>query len=360
MGYMSQNDKKNLILSTLEQEILAIFEFGKFYSMNEIIEPLQEKVSLATIKRHVAHLKELGYITTSGEKRGVRYVLNDYGLIHRPFDPQKYFTQEGNLRGKTIRFRFEILDILENNNLLSEQELLELNHATKTFHERAKGTSETIHQKELERFVIELSWKSSKIEGNTYTILDTERLIRDGIPAEGKTKDETTMILNHKKAFDYILELKQFKKEITVREVENIHRLLITNLGVAHGVRSGGVGITGSDYISLDMKSQIAEQLEKLVHVIGNKSEPFSKALLAVMGISYLQPFEDGNKRTARLLANAFLILENRAPLSYRNVDEKNYRESMLVFYEQNSIEPFKKIFVEQYLFACEHYNIGQ
>jgi Fic family protein len=168
------------------------------------------------------------------------------------------------------------------------------------------------------------------------------------------------MSQNVQKAFDYILELKKLSREIQVSEIEKIHQILIADLDVSTGIRSAGVGISGSDYVPLEIKTQIIEQLEKLVQVIHGKKDVFSKALLAIMGISYLQPFEDGNKCTARLLANAFLILENYAPLSYRGVDEKNYRESMLVFYEQNSIEPFRKIFIEQYVFAAETYNISQ
>ena len=89
------------------------------------------------------------------------------------------------------------------------------------------------------------------------------------------------------------------------------------------------------------------------------KSDPYSKALIAIIYISYLQPFEDGNKRTSRLFGNGILLNEHVAPLSYRSVNEKKYREAMLVFYEQNSLEPFKKIFIEQYLFSCENYNLG-
>jgi Fic family protein len=355
---MSQNVEKTFILSLREQQILAGFEFGKTYSISEIIENFNIEASLATIKRDLQKIKQLGYISSIGEKRGVRYALTQLGLIHRPYNPSEYFLQ--NNRGKTIRFRFESLDILEQVVLFNDGELSDLEKATQIFHQRGIGTSDTLHRKEIERFVIELSWKSSKIEGNTYTLLDTERLIRDGVPAQGKTKNETTMILNHKKAFDYILELKKLSREIQVPEIEKIHQILIADLDVSVGIRSAGVGISGSDYVPLEIKTQIIEQLEKLVQVIHGKKDIFSKALLAVMGISYLQPFEDGNKRTARLLANAFLILENYAPLSYRGVDEKNYRESMLVFYEQNSIEPFKKIFIEQYVFAAETYNISQ
>jgi len=356
---MSQKELKILILSKRQQKLLQGFLFGKSYSITDINGFLVEKVSLATLKRDVQILKNSGYIIQSGEKRGVTYTLSNYGLVHRPIDPKEYFSASEQERRGATRFNFELFDILKSQNLFTVEEISKLDNVTKSFQEKAIGTSDLIHRKEMERFVIELSWKSSKIEGNTYTLLDTERLIRDGILAEGKTKDEATMILNHKKAFNYILEMKQARKKITVREIENIHRLLVTDLGISHGTRFGAVGITGSSYIPLDVPSQIMEFLEKLVSVMDSKPDVYSKALLVVMGISYLQPFEDGNKRTARMVANACLLLENSAPLSYRNVDEVAYRAAMLVFYEQNSIEPFKTIFVEQYLFACANYNLA-
>ena len=78
-----------------------------------------------------------------------------------------------------------------------------------------------------------------------------------------------------------------------------------------------------------------------------------------MLGVSYLQSFEDGNKRTARLFANAMLVEGNYGPLSYRDVDENEYRKAIVIFYEQNSVEAFKKIFIEQYVYATSHYNIA-
>ena len=81
---------------------------------------------------------------------------------------------------------------------------------------------------------------------------------------------------------------------------------------------------------------------------------------MAVLGLSYIQPFVDGKKRTSRLLANAFLISDNLAPLSYRNVNDRDYKEVTIVFYEQNSVMPFKQLFMEQYIFSTDNYNLGQ
>ena len=165
-----------------------------------------------------------------------------------------------------------------------------------------------------------------------------------------------SLILNHKKAFQYILSFKEKYKKINIRLIEDVHRLLVEGLDVSFGLRSKQVGVTGSTYIPLSIPTQIHEAIDDLCKTIDRLDTPYEKGLLALLGISYIQPFEDGNKRTARLLANAILLAYNSAPLSYRSVDEINFKESILVFYEKNSIVPMGKIFKEQYLFACEHY----
>lgn len=337
------------------------FVFSREYQMSEIIHlGAGEKVSLATTKRDLNFLADEGYIKKIGEKRNLKYLLSDWGLLHRHFNVEEYSNKEEYERKAITKYNFQILDILGKEEIFTADEFKKLNDATKEFTEKAKEKSETIHKKELERFIIELSWKSSKIEGNTYTLLDTEKLLKEGVESPNNTKEEAVMILNHKKAFMYILECKNLKKDIvSFRELENIHRLLVDGLGVNHGLRKSAMGITGTSYLPLALPSQIEEETKKLIEVLQAKTDVFSKSLISILGISYIQPFEDGNKRTSRLFSNAILINNNRAPLSYRGVDEKEYREAVLVFYEQNSLEAFKKIFIEQYVFACENYNLS-
>ena len=114
----------------------------------------------------------------------------------------------------------------------------------------------------------------------------------------------------------------------------------------------------GSKYKPLDNIHQITDAVEELSRAVRRIKSPYAKALLALLGVSYVQPFEDGNKRTSRLMANALLMAHACAPLSYRSVDEAEYREAMLVFYELNSIGAFKKIFIGQYDFAARNYAV--
>jgi Fic family protein len=118
------------------------------------------------------------------------------------------------------------------------------------------------------------------------------------------------------------------------------------------------VGITGTKYKPLDNKYQIKEALDSLIKLINSTSDPYSKALITLAGISYIQPFEDGNKRVSRLVSNAILLSKNCAPLSYRNTDENEYKKAMLIFYEKNSLSFIKQIFVEQYLFSTKNYLV--
>jgi len=116
---------------------------------------------------------------------------------------------------------------------------------------------------------------------------------------------------------------------------------------VSKNIRSRSVGITGSAYKPLDNEHQIKENLEKMCALINSKDNGFEKALFAVTLISYIQPFEDGNKRTGRMVSNAILIGYDACPLSYRSVEAMDYKKAMLLFYEQNNINAFKKIFIE-------------
>ena len=240
--------------------------------------------------------------------------------------------------------------------IFTEDELKKLKTATAEYEKRTTDLSETIRKKELERLVIELSWKSSKIEGNTYTLLDTEKLILENKEAPGHSKKEAEMILNHKDAFNYIRQHPAQFKTVTRKNLEELHAILVKKLSVSLGFRPKPVGVTGSIYRPLDNVYQITDAISGLSAAISKSSTPYGKALIALLGVGYIQPFEDGNKRTSRLMANALLLSHYLAPLSYRSVNEEDYRSAMLVFYELNSIAPIKKIFITQYEFAAQNY----
>ena len=347
-------DKK---LNKKQENILAKIELNKTYAIGELLLLFSEKEipSLSTLRRDLKELCIFGFLNQIGKLKNTRYELTILGIIYNPINAHNYCAVDLDKRNGNTQYNFSLFEKFPQG-VFSKEEILKLDEATKLFKEKSRNASKTIQQKELERFVIELSWKSSKIEGNTYTLLDTELLLKEGIKAPGHTESEVMMILNHKKAFQYVLFVKEKYKKPNIKLIEDIHRLLIEDLGASFSLRSKQVGVTGSIYIPLSIPTQINEALNDLFNTIEKLENPYEKGLLALLGISYIQPFEDGNKRTARLFANAILLAYDCAPLSYRNVDEINYRESILVFYEKNSIVPMQKIFIDQYLFACKNY----
>ncbi|WP_282195952.1 Fic family protein [Turicimonas muris] len=219
-----------------------------------------------------------------------------------------------------------------------------------------KSLPKIARQKEMERLVIDLSWKSSQIEGNTYSLLETEALLKDAREAKGKSKTEALMILNHKKALSYILENPDFFDKLTVSKIEDIHYLLTKNMGVTRNVRSFRVGITGTSYTPLDNSFQISEALEQTCRLINDKKNILEKAFLALVLISYIQPFEDGNKRTSRIISNAVLLANSYCPISFRTVEPIDYRYATLLFYEQNNLSELKQMFIEQFEFSTSNY----
>jgi Fic family protein len=335
-------------LNKRQIDILEKIPTKEVVSSSDVFKILNQDISLITIKRDLDNLVSLTYLEREGKGRSTTYKKTTLGMLLSPVDASKYNKIEPDTRNGNSDFNFSLFEKFPIN-IFSDKEKFLLENATHDYNNKIKDITPVAQAKELERFIIELSWKSSKIEGNTYTLLDTERLIREGIPAEGRTKNETTMVINHKKAFSFIMDNLESLKEkgITLNFVEKIHELLTLDLGVSRGVRNGLVGIIGTKYKPLDNKYQISEALESLFFAVNKMKDSYNKSIATLVGISYIQPFEDGNKRTARLLCNAILLAFNCAPLSYRSVDENNYRESILVFYEKNSIVPMKKIFID-------------
>lgn len=193
--------------------------------------------------------------------------------------------------------------------------------------------------KELEYLTIELSWKSSALEGNTYTLLDTQLLLMEGIKPKNKTEFETQMILNHKNAIAFIIENKElFNRKIKFSTIEELHRIISNNLGIDSGIRKKLVKITASNYEPLSNPHQLREKADELLEIIDKSENPYIRSLLALSLLPYLQLFEDGNKRTGRMLANAILISSVSKGFSLRKTDARQLALAYLAFYEFNSI----------------------
>ena len=339
------------------QALLQYLQYHPNISRQEITEGIGFTESDATLKRLISKEIEKGNIIVEGKARATRYCLSAQAQLTMPLDIDTYFLKDTDDRVVLTSFNFELItDQLPKVKLFSAEEMQRLNAAQSLFQEHIADISESQYRKEMERLGIDLSWKSSQIEGNTYSLLETERLLRESKTADGKTKEEAVMLLNHKDTLRFILDNQDYMKTLTVRGIEDVHTLLTKELSVDKGLRHRRVGITGTKYHPLDNEFQIREAMQASCDLINAKENVFERALLTLLLFSYIQPFMDGNKRTARLTSNALLMAYGYCPLSFRTVDSIDYKKAMLLFYEQNNLHAFKQIFISQYEFATGEY----
>lgn len=339
-----------------QQEIFWIILKSEPIGLTGILEKLTAKISIPSLNRDLVKLREGKFILSEGKGPSTKYKVNLKGLVHAIIDVDSYFKTDSDNRNILEKFNPFIFDSLKNVQLFSQTESRFLDTLTRTYQQKTKNISVSNYKREFERLMIELSWKSSQIEGNTYDLLDTEQLLKYNIPADNHTEEEAIMLLNHKAAIEYTRENKDLFNRLTVPKIIDIHTLLTQKLGISKSIRKRLVRITGTKYMPPENQFVIEEALENLCLSINSIDDVFEKALRALLVINYLQPFEDGNKRTARLTANALLMAAERCPLSYRSITPSEYKKSILLFYEMNNVSAFKKIFVEQYQFAVENY----
>ena len=345
------------MIDNREKQILYFIKKTGECSSKKIFDSIDILVSYATLKRILTNLKSNNYLATKGQGKGTKYLLSPAFELIQPIDIEKYFLKEIDERQIKENFNFQIItDVLSEYSVFTESEVKKLSDLQKDYQSNITELSENEYKKELERLAIDLSWKSSQIEGNTYSLLETERLLKEKETAAGKTKEEAIMLLNHKDALDFIIGNQDYLNPITVSKIEAIHSILTKELAVERNLRKRRVGISGTNYKPLDNEFQILEALKNTCDVINSKESIFEKALLALVLISYIQPFMDGNKRTARIVSNALLMNYNYCPMSFRTVDSIDYKKAMLLFYEQNNISNFKNIFVNQFEFAVNTY----
>ena len=345
------------MLTQRQNAILEFLQKSKQAPQSAILAFIVTKfdaISKPTILRDIGVLLTAGLIEKIGRGRGVIYAPKNKNPFLFHFDPESYFKISQDQREIKKMFNWDIFDYPTNFFTISEIKRLKSAN-TEYLKKRAKMDRTSLH-KEFERLTIELAWKSSHLEGNTYSLLETETLIKEAQEAAGHTKEEAIMILNHKRALDYILESAKQFKILKATHVRAVHSLLIKDLGIPDDFRKIIVRITGTNYQPLDNKFQIEDAVKKIVELINKEENPAAKALLATALISYVQPFVDGNKRTSRLMANAILLAHNWCPLSLRSMDETAYKKAILLFYEQNSLELLKQLFIEQFEFAVNNY----
>ncbi len=347
-------------LSDRQKSILDVAKKEKTFQTKDIFAIIGEKFSISrlTVVRELSFLEKNGILEKSGQGRSVAYEISKRYLMLEKVDTKEYFSLPLSERKANPVFNDSIFSLLSEP-IFSAEEMVDLKKTnanyTKTKNKLTKE-SPTILKREWERLIIELAWKSSEIEGNTYTLLETEALLKEMQFAQGKEKAEAQMILNHKKTLDFILANKSFFENISLEKIKKIHELLTEKIDIQKDFRNHPVGITGTIYRPLPKRNELEIAMEKLVKLLSALQDPFMQAFVVLIMIAYIQPFEDGNKRTARILANAILHAHGKAMLSYRNINALEYKKAMVLFYEQNNLSYIKEIFIQQFKFSVENY----
>ena len=337
-------------MNTTQQNIIDVLKKSKdSLSLAQIISNAKLTQSDSSVQRAVKNLIDEQLVERIGKGKNTTYKyssINEYLDIPFFSRPEKRYNPsflDSYVPGKTF-----FLSVDE------RKKLLEVNNV-----ETLDTLFLTKNQKLYEKLLIDLSYSSSYLEGNTYSYLDTEVLIKYNQEADGKKMEDTQMILNHKKAFEFLIGIKNMDDAFTLNTLSQVHELLLTNLlpdqylGI---IRSLPVKIGGSSYIPLEdgvfLKNEILIFLEKLKNI----PDPFEQALFTLIFIPYFQIFTDGNKRTSRLFCNISLIQHGLVPFSFLTIDKKEFLKGLLTVYERNNVEYIKKVFLDSYFRAVKLY----
>jgi len=311
-------------------------------------------ISRDTLLRDLKILTSKGLIKAVGLGPATAYCLDS--TLLEPIDPESYFSLNQDERKLIIEPNSELFDKLERTDLLPS--ISGLNKKLREYRKKVANLPIDLHKRELERFTIDFAWKSSAIEGNTYSHIETETLLKFRQKAEGHSEAEAIMIINHKATFDMVRENLANFKVLNLADVIDIHKSLTMGLNIQPDIRRHGVRVGGTNYLPIDNPFSLRENLFRAIEVVNKKTNPIEKALIASAMIIYLQPFNDGNKRTARMVANAILMAHNVTPISYRNTDDGLYKKAVLLLDEQHSLFLYRKMFLDSLEFSVENYEI--
>jgi Fic family protein len=297
-------------------------------------------IDIRSIQRSLTRLVELGVIKRNGTNNPTYDTI--YEKLISTEIPDKLIIDEDRPESS---LNFDLIDWLKS---IPESELESALGLDKIVLDNL-NTSGKMTAKDLEYLTVELSWKSSALEGNTYTLLDTQLLLLEGIKAKDKTEFETQMILNHKNAISFIVENSDlFKQDIKFSTLEELHRIISHNLGIDSGLRKKIIRISASNYRPLSNPHQLREHADSVLRIISNINNPVLRALIALALIPYLQTFEDGNKRTGRMLANGILIHSISRGFSLRRLTARQLALAYLSFYEFNSLQALSDLLVAE------------
>jgi hypothetical protein len=357
---------------TVHEELMAIKLLLQKHSHGAAINDIEQNLQIhrRTLQRRLKKLESDHEISVSGRGPSTRYSFAnslplastsiDHPISLSPIsqDIQKQIERPLSFR-YPVGYQKRFLEDYQPNvtAYLSHVEREKLASLAKT--QAIEKPAGTYAKHILNRLLIDLSWNSSRLEGNTYSLLDTQRLINFGETAEGKSPTEAQMILNHKAAIEFLVQSAEdtgFNRYTLL----NLHALLANNLlpdpQAVGRLRYMSVGITHSIYEPLAIPQLIDECFNLLLEKAASIQDPFEQAFFVMVQMPYLQPFDDVNKRVSRLAVNIPLLRHNLSPLSFVDVPEKIYAQGMLGVYELNRIELIKDVFLWAYERSAARY----
>lgn len=325
--------------------ILELFRIKETIKVSDILKRIQ--VDRTTIFRDLRELLSKGTIEEVGK-----------GIYRRKVSFREYFDTPFFDRPK-IGYNFDFLGSYEPNVSSFLGEKYDIIRREYLDTQILSSYDYKVNIRAIENLLIDLSFSSSKLEGNTYSYLDTEILIKYNNTPEWKTPEETQMILNHKSAIKYIIDN---KNEIRLSKIDfqNIHILLgkwLLAEGYLWNIRSSEVNIGGSAYIPLDNHHQLSGEFDHFLEKLNAIKNPFEQSLFILVFIPYFQIFMDINKRTSRIWANIPLIKNGLTPFSFLQIQDRDYIDAILAIYELNDTSLMRDIFVTNYLLNRKRYT---
>ncbi|MDG4596483.1 MAG: Fic family protein [Candidatus Contendobacter sp.] len=358
-------------------EVIAAHADG--VNLPTLMQALSDRFTRRTLQRRLADLAAARRIVKTGKGRAVKYrlapitgemhltllprSLKAVGEIYVPLSPEsagiKAYVRQPRQQRRPVSYNFDFLEAYRPNQTayLPEPLRAQLHALGRSPMDHAPAG--TFARDILNRLLIDLSWASSRLEGNTYSRLDTERLIEFGQAAEGKDALETQMILNHKAAIEYLVQDADrigFNPEAIIALHALLSDGLLPNPEACGRLRRRPVEIGGSVYLPIALPQRLEELFAIVLGMAAEIVDPFEQAFFAMVHLPYLQPFEDVNKRVSRLAANIPLIRRNLCPLSFIDVPERAYVDAILGVYELNRIELLRDVFVWAYERSCQQY----
>lgn len=358
---MSLRDNKMAILRQLGLESEPI-------SLPDLLRKLGGSYKERSVRRWLSLLVEEGSVKKIGEKRGSKYLASNLSKEMGAEVSSSFSSASLEAIASVKKPLFERLPTAYADDWFDRYEPNSTYYLSKEIRqqllasgERATGQDPagTYARQIFDRLMIDLSYNSSRLEGNTYSLLDTERLLLHGATAEGKLDVEKVMILNHKEAIRYLVDNAP-RLEISRNVICTLHYLLSDALlepSESGKVRNHSVRIGGSTYLPFEDPKSLEFRLDKIIKKATAIQDPFEQSIFLLINISYLQFFADVNKRTARLSANVPLVRGNLVPLAFRDVHTDDYMSAMIAIYELQDVRPIVDLYVYSYLRTCAAYD---